>query len=221
MLLNLTLKILCITVAATLISFSQPVVNDLISFSCKDLPLRSVISELQAKSGLNFIFNDKLLSDETKVSCSFNTVSIKNALNNILAGTNISFKIFNNNSIVLFKVNNLRRTEYNAKIIEEKIPVSEKVHSYSEAKMITDTEPPYPLGAAVNKTEGKVTIKLLVNSRGDVSKALIEYSSKSAILDSASLQYAYKQKFIPAKVDGRPINSWYIITFLYTVIDSK
>ncbi len=221
MLSSIKLIILYFIVAAYWFTFSQQNVNELISFKCNDLPLRSAVRELQAESGFNFIFNDKLLNEGKKVTCNFNRAKLKHILNGIFDGSDVSFKLFGSNSIVLYKSKNLRRPEYTAKIIEEKIPVSDAVHSYSEAKMISDAEPHYPLGAVINRTEGKVTIKLFVNSRGNVSNALIEYSSKSAILDSASLRYAYKQKFIPAKINGRPVNSWYIITFLYTVIDSK
>ena len=208
--------------AAAVVTFSQQNRNGLkITFNCNDMPLRSMLKALEERSGLNFIFSDNLLSKDAKIKCSLKETPIKYALNKIFNGTDISFKLFDDNSVVLFKSKSLSRTEYNAKIIEEKIPVSDTVHFYSEAKMLPAIEPGYPTDAVINKMEGKVTVKLFINSNGDVAKAQIEHSSKSPVLDSASLKYAYDQKFIPAKVDGKPINSWYIITFLYSVIDGK
>ena len=185
------------------------------------MPLRSVLKALEEKSGLNFIFSDSLVDNGTKISCNLKESSIKNILKRVLEGTNISFKFFDGNNVVFFMKKDIRKTKYNAKVIEQKIPVPDTVHSFTEAKMLPDVDPKYPIGAVLKKTEGKVTVRLFVNTHGDVSKAEIEHSSKSAVLDSASLVYACKQRFIPAKADGRPINSWYIITFLYSVIDYK
>ncbi len=192
-----------------------------ISFECKDMPLRSVLTVLEEKSGLNFIFNDNIIDGGAKVSCSIKESSVKNILVRVLKGTDISFKFFDSNSVVLFRDRDNVKTRYSAKVIQQKIPVPDTVHSFTNAEMLPDVNPKYPLGAVFNKTEGKVTIRLFVNTQGIVSKAVIEHSSKSAVLDSASLDYAYRQRFIPAKADGRPVNSWYIITFLYSVTDSK
>jgi len=192
-----------------------------VSFDCKEMPLPAVIKLLCEKTGISFIYNDNLLSNDKKISCNFKNAVIEDILGKIFAETDISYKIFGSNSVVLFKDKKISGPKYNTEVIPQRAAPPDSVHRFLGPKIIYEGDPKYPLEAVINNIEGKVTLKLYINKDGKIAKANIEHSSKSTVLDSAALKYAYTLKFAPANADGNPISSWYLITFLYSVIGQK
>jgi TonB family protein len=70
-------------------------------------------------------------------------------------------------------------------------------------------EPAYPEEALKAKIEGSVWLKVLVDSHGDVVKAIIaKDSEKDAGFEESALENAKLRKYEPAEKDGKPVAAW-------------
>jgi TonB family protein len=67
--------------------------------------------------------------------------------------------------------------------------------------------PVYPQAAREAGIEGTVVIWLRVSAEGAVLEAKVHKSSGHKILDDTALHWAEKQRFIPAKVGGTPVEA--------------
>jgi TonB family protein len=67
------------------------------------------------------------------------------------------------------------------------------------------TPPVYPQAAREAGIEGTVVILFRVSVEGEVLEAKVHKSSRYKILDDAALRWAQKQRFIPATVNGVPV----------------
>jgi TonB family protein len=172
------------------------------------------LEEIRNQAGINFIYNDNFV-DNLKVSCKIEGAPAKSAVNKILSMHNISFRVFNNNSYVLFKKETTLENHYRAIVIREDIPNIDTTHILIEPKIISRINPVYPPQAIKNEIEGKVTINLFVTREGDVAKATVKLSSGSEILDSAAVEYSYNLKFSPARDNGEPRNMWVSMIYKY------
>ncbi len=80
------------------------------------------------------------------------------------------------------------------------------VDSYPE---MTHQEPPvYPEKAKKAGIEGKVWVKVLVDKSGTVRDVRLGKTSGHKMLDESALKAAFKSKFTPATVDGKPVAVW-------------
>jgi TonB family protein len=68
----------------------------------------------------------------------------------------------------------------------------------------------YPPEAAAKGIEGEVWVKMWVDEKGNVSKAMIERSPDQS-LSTAAMEAALKLKFKPSMSDGKPVGVWLII----------
>lgn len=64
-------------------------------------------------------------------------------------------------------------------------------------------------------SEGKVGVKVLVNTEGNVEEVKVTYSSHS-FLNDAAIEAAWQFKFKPGRVDDKPMKSWMGIVFTFT-----
>ena len=70
-------------------------------------------------------------------------------------------------------------------------------------------KPPYPLIARRMGTQGVVLLRVQVRVDGTVAEIQIAQSSGSALLDDSALQTVRDSwRFIPARLDGVPVESW-------------
>ena len=189
----------------------------IVSLDCHDQSLRSVLESVRVKTGVNFIFKDNLI-DDIKITSTINNSTVKNAINKILTGLDISYKEFGKNSFVLFKEKKIKKTSYKAIIVNQNTSDADTVVSFVNPQMISEITPVYPIEASKNNIEGKVKVKFLINREGEVNKVLIQQSSGSDILDSAALDYINRLKFIPAKTNGIPRSVWMSIVLKYLVL---
>jgi protein TonB len=70
------------------------------------------------------------------------------------------------------------------------------------------TMPSYPAAALRAQQTGVVLLNFLIDVDGSVIETKIERSSGYRVLDDAARRDLSQCKFIPAKVDGRPVQSW-------------
>ncbi|MEW5797935.1 MAG: TonB family protein [Bacteroidota bacterium] len=75
--------------------------------------------------------------------------------------------------------------------------------------------PVYPKEAKEKGIEGTVYVKLLVNDKGVVEKAVIEQSD-AEIFNKVSIDAAMKWKFKPAMKQGLPVSTWIMLPFRFT-----
>lgn len=66
-------------------------------------------------------------------------------------------------------------------------------------RLLSRTQPRYPLGVRSRNIEGTTYVKMLVNDKGKVENAFIASSSGNGELDESAVTCVYKWKFSPAK----------------------
>ncbi len=83
-------------------------------------------------------------------------------------------------------------------------------------EIVKQVDPTYPPEAIAGKIEGKVFIRLFVDSSGKVEKATVAESSGNKLLDDSALDAAQKFLFKPAKKGNQPVGVW--VTFPITFV---
>lgn len=187
-----------------------------VSLDCDNRQLKAVLNEVSIQTETDFIYSDALVSN-INVSCRFNNLPIKPALNSILKETRISFKIFNERTIVLYKKKEAEPKSEEPVIVNIEVPRVDSVDIETSPVLIKTASPPYPLEAKVKNIEGEVVVGMYITEKGDVDSVQIVKSSGSQILDSATQSYAKNLKFIPAKRNGKPRSISVLLTFCYNL----
>jgi TonB family protein len=217
--LNIAFFFLTFTLLQSIQTYPQSEERDKeVVLNFKEQSLHSVLEEIRNQTGINFIYNDNLV-DNIKFTGKIEGVPVRNAVNKILSKHNISFKVFNKNSCVLYRKEIPEESKYRALVIKEEIPNTDTTHILIEPKVISRIKPVYPPQAIENEIEGNVTLNLLVTKEGNVSTAVVKLSSGSAILDSAAIDYSYKMKFSPALDNGKPRSIWISMIYKYFFSD--
>jgi len=79
-------------------------------------------------------------------------------------------------------------------------------------RLVHYVKPDYPGSARVNGIEGKVILRVLVNSAGNVASAQVHESSGVASLDEAAVETANQWEFAPAKNNfGKAMNCYVFV----------
>ncbi|MGB8320460.1 MAG: TonB family protein [Ignavibacteriaceae bacterium] len=215
---RLTFLILICSIILSGTYLSQSFSGKNISLICNEEPLRSVLDEIHAQAGINFIYKDNLI-DNKNITCRIKGSHIKDVLNSVLSGSDISFKEFGEKDFVLFKGKKPVKISYKAIVVDQNTSVSNQVFSFTKPEIINGDHPVYPSEAVKKNIEGKVKVRFLISKEGDVDRVIIEKTSGSEILDSAAVDYINKLKFTPAKENGLTRSIWMSMVLRYLVID--
>ncbi|MFH1940698.1 MAG: TonB family protein [bacterium] len=186
-----------------------------ISLFFEDKPLREVLQEIARQSNIKFVFSDMLVEGK-QIRCDIRNLPIDKTLTQIMTQTDVSFKFLPDELVVLFRENsatpgirgNLSGTQFT--------PVL-----YTEPIVQGEVEPDYPPEARQEGLEGSVDMYLFVNERGEVEQARINQSSGYNILDDASVAFAKRLKFNPAKKEGKPVAVWVSRIMNYQLVDKQ
>jgi protein TonB len=82
-------------------------------------------------------------------------------------------------------------------------------------------KPPYPMLARRRGEQGLVLLRVHVRVDGSVAEAEIKQSSGSTLLDDAALHTVRESwRFIPAQLDGIPVESWVEVPIRFVLGDS-
>lgn len=186
--------------------------------SFRNEPLRKALETLSSKSEFGFVYSDKLIED-IKITCDVE-IDPQKALDIMLNKTGIVYKKFDGNTFVLFKGKGKYQVINPVKpvVIQKSITEIDSDFNIQKAILISRDEIIYPREAVNKNIEGKATVKFLINADGDVEKVFLKISSGSEILDSATVKYARKLKFLPAQANGKSINIWMTMSFDYYCI---
>ncbi|MCS7005672.1 MAG: energy transducer TonB [Cytophagales bacterium] len=77
----------------------------------------------------------------------------------------------------------------------------------------------YPKACSNTGIQGKVYVRILVNTEGKPIKHTVLKSDNEALTE-ATLKVIYNLVFEPGKLDGKAVNSWVTIPFQYKIIGS-
>jgi hypothetical protein len=93
-------KTTLITIILFLISFSLHAQSKQISLTAKNAPIKTVLAEIQTKSGYRILYNDEVVPDDLHVSVNAENTSVKDVLNTILKNTDLTY-IMNNEELII------------------------------------------------------------------------------------------------------------------------
>ena len=77
--------------------------------------------------------------------------------------------------------------------------------------------PDYPQKARRMNVEGRVDVRILVDSSGQVKQCNIHRANPTGYFEDAALTAARKTRFIPGKVRGQPVNTVVIVPFVFAL----
>lgn len=100
------------------------------------------------------------------------------------------------------------------------IPPPDFVQVDKEPVVKKRTEPHYPEVAMKAGIEGKVWVKLWINTEGKVQSAQI-LKSENVVLNDAALESARQWEFEPATIKGKPAAVWVSVPFMFKLADKK
>ena len=80
--------------------------------------------------------------------------------------------------------------------------------------------PAYPEEAKAKGIEGKVYVSILVDTAGKVKEAKI-VKSENEVFNTAALEAAKQWIFSPALKDGKPVEAWVTMPFMFKLADKK
>lgn len=92
--------------------------------------------------------------------------------------------------------------------LREEENLSVLVHKKAIPVYQQNKQPPYPVMAKRRGYQGEVTLSVLVDSQGIVSGVKIKTTSGHGSLDKAALAAVRRWRFIPATIDGKPVDMW-------------
>jgi protein TonB len=82
-------------------------------------------------------------------------------------------------------------------------------------------KPPYPLIARRMGVQGIVLLRVHVRADGSVAAAEIKQSSGSTLLDDSALRTVRESwRFMPARLDGVPVESWVEVPIRFVLGDA-
>ncbi|MCS6924834.1 MAG: energy transducer TonB [Candidatus Binatia bacterium] len=82
-------------------------------------------------------------------------------------------------------------------------------------------KPPYPLLARRMGAQGVVVLRVFVQANGTVGEVTVSQSSGFSILDESAVKTVRERwRFVPARLDGRPIASWVEVPIRFVLAGS-
>ncbi len=186
--------------------YAQNVWGKEVFLNIKEKPLSYALNDIRTQANLNLIYSDDL-ANKIIDKCSLKSTA-EEAIKYLLNKNGLSYKKFDNNTAVIYKGN---PTPPKNKTVLRK-PVIKKDFNILDNKPIKTTllsniTLNYPEEAIKKSIEGEVFAKVLIDVNGDVSVVKLERSSGYEILDTATINYVKRLKFLPVKFDStyRPV----------------
>ena len=84
-----------------------------------------------------------------------------------------------------------------------------------DANYLRNPAPPYPALSKRMGEEGKVVLRVSVNSQGTADSVDIKTSSGSPRLDESAQKTVRNWKFVPAKRGDTPVQSWVLVPIIF------
>ena len=196
----------CGSIIISSITFAQSVWREEVFLKLEEKPLRFALNEIRNQTDINLIFDENLIGEKF-LSCDIRKPAEK-VISEILIGSGLSFKKFNNNSAVIYK-NSKLPPKIKAVVSRTKLARVEPTPiEIIKPTLISETRLEYPQSAVKEGIEGEVFARLLVSKKGTVLDVILDKASGSEILDTATINYIKKLEFLPAELNGRNKEAW-------------
>ncbi len=181
----------------------------------KEKPLSYALKNIRSQTSLNLIYNDDL-AKKIVDKCNIRATA-EETIKYLLNKNGLSFKRFNNNTIVIFEKKTPSpeiKTVHLKPTIKEDFNVQEG--KLLQATLLSTFTLDYPEEAIKRNLHGEVLLKILIDTNGDVSVVKLEKSSGYKILDTATINYTKRLKFLPAEYNDTALAVW---TTLHVIFD--
>lgn len=86
-----------------------------------------------------------------------------------------------------------------------------------DADYLKNPAPPYPPLSRRLGEEGRVLVRVLVDQEGRPRTVALDASSGHSRLDNAALQAVRRWRFMPAKLDERPVSEWVVVPVVFSL----
>ena len=199
--------LLCILISLSNYSYSQYAWEKEVFLDIKEKPLRYALSNIRNQTNLNLIYNDDLAKKRID-KCNIRGTA-EETIRYLLNKNGLSFKKFDNNTIVIFEKKPLPpeiKTARPKPTIQEDFNVQEG--KLLRATLLSTFTLNYPEEAIKKNLHGEVLLKILIDANGDVSIVKLAKSSGHEILDTATINYTKRLKFLPAEYKNTPQAVW-------------
>lgn len=177
------ISLLLIVIGIFQVSASVYSQNKKITIKDSDLTMREVFKEIENQSNFRFFYNDVLTNIDKRVELTADQLNIKDLLDGLLNGTNLSYKILENDLIIISPKVLLQQIKVMGTITDagtgEAIPGANVVVEGTTLGVTTDLdgkyslELPSPNSTLVISYIGYNTEKIEVNGRTQVDVTLI------------------------------------------------
>ena len=199
--------LLCVLILLSNYCYSQDAWKKEVFLNIKEKPLSYAFSDIREQTNLNLIYNDDL-AKRVIDKCSIKATA-EAAIQYLLNKNGLSFKKFDKNSLVIFKE---KTPPPETKTVHPK-PTIKKDFNVQEGKLLKPTllstfTLKYPQEAIKKKIHGEVLLKILVDANGDVSDVKLEKSSGYEVLDTTTINYTKRLKFLPAEYKNTAQAVW-------------
>ena len=87
----------------------------------------------------------------------------------------------------------------------------------SDLSVLSQPAPAYPALSRRMGEEGRVMVRLLVDTSGRVDRAEVRASSGSSRLDQAALAAVRAWRFAPPRRDGEPVMAWVTVPIQFSL----
>ena len=192
---------------SSIINYAQSAWGSEVFLSVNEKPLSYVLNEIRNQSKLNIIYSDNIIENKN-VTCNLNSTA-EAAIKKVLTKTGLTYKKFENNVAVVFPQTpaskKTKAVVRNKNVKPNFSPPNEEV---VRPALISSLQLVYPENAINKRIEGEVHALLLVSESGDVTNVKVKKSSGHEILDTATINYIKKLKFLPAEVNGKYHPVW-------------
>ncbi len=101
------------------------------------------------------------------------------------------------------------------------VPIKAAASSPGNLRPETCARPAYPKQDLEHKRGGTVTLRFLLGADGVVKQSLVHTSSGYPSLDEAARLAMVKCRFNPPMVDGKPIEGWTAIQYVWEPLAEK
>jgi len=95
------------------------------------------------------------------------------------------------------------------------VPIKAAASSPGNIRTDTCARPEYPKGELEQNHHGTVTLRYLLSADGVVKQSMIHTSSGYPALDEAALVAISKCRFSPPLVDGKAVEGWTAIQYVW------
>lgn len=187
--------------------FAQGAWGEEVFLDIREKSLRFVLHEISEQANLNLIYNDNLVTRQI-ISCNVKSPA-EEVLSDILKTNGFVYKKFNKNTAVIFKD---KKTPPKTKAVVRKskptISLPDTNQIVSKPVLLSNQKLEYPAAAMRDRLEGEVVTKILISKSGEVKQVVLQHSSGFDILDTATINYIKRLKFLAAEYNGEYRDSW-------------